>query len=102
MKRTTFRPNNLLDEGLLERNEQPLGQRFLKRRLSHVWASLFLWNPASSSTVGPNIGIYFSNRRGKRREREQEQMGMPPLPQVLWALFIGGGDDYLYFILLIM
>jgi hypothetical protein len=49
------------------------------------------------------LGYIFPTEEARgEREREQEQMGMPPLPQVLWALFIGGGDDYLYFILLIM
>jgi hypothetical protein len=80
MKWTTFqmkvfwnKTNDLSNKGFLKWNEWPL-----RRRLSHVCASLFLWNLISLEkenmprTMGVNVGICFLNRRGERRERERE------------------------------
>jgi hypothetical protein len=56
--------------------------------------SLFLWNIASletenvPSTVGANVGIYFPNRRGERREREHMSKWLGALPPQASGLYL--------------
>jgi hypothetical protein len=90
MKRMTFRPNNLLGEGLLERNEQPLGQRFFKTKVKPCMGFTLPLEPCLVEHGGPQYwDIFFQQERQEERERAGANGHASPPPSPLGSIYRG-------------